>query len=126
MCSTVRQLVPNRGQERGDRPVDQDHLVLGVIDHVGQLLGEEPDVQRVQDRAHARDGQIGGHVGVVVPHERAHPVAPFDTQPGQRRRQAVGVFSELAEGDLLDVAGPVVGQHLCVAVHPTSVIGTGT
>ena len=43
----------------------RDHPVLGVVGDVGELVGEEPDVERVQHRAHAR--------------------APRSTPPGARR-----------------------------------------
>ena len=44
--------------ERQERAVDEDHLVLGVVDDVGQLIGEQPDVEGVQDPPGARRGEV--------------------------------------------------------------------
>ena len=38
--STVVSSSRDRGQQRDQRGVDDDHPVLGVVDHVGQLVGE--------------------------------------------------------------------------------------
>ena len=40
------------------RVVEKDDLVGGVVDNVGELLGEQPDVQRVGDAAGARWGKV--------------------------------------------------------------------
>ena len=44
------QLVDERPQEAHERPVDEDHLVLGVVHDVDELLGEQPQVERVEHR----------------------------------------------------------------------------
>ena len=49
----VRHLVGQRPQHPEQRPLDEDHLVVGVVDDVDELLGEEPDVERVQHPAGA-------------------------------------------------------------------------
>jgi hypothetical protein len=54
---------------------------------VADLIGREPDVQRVQHRAHGRDGQVGLEVLGVVPHERADPLVAVDAKRAQRVRQ---------------------------------------
>ena len=64
------QVRQHAGQQRDQRRVDDDHAVLGVVDDVDELLGEQPQVQRVQHRAHARHGEVGHQVLGVVPHER--------------------------------------------------------
>ena len=67
------QVAEHPGQQRDQRRVDDDHPVLGVVGDVDELLGEEPDVERVQHRAHARHREVGHQVLGVVPHERARP-----------------------------------------------------
>jgi hypothetical protein len=68
-----------------------DHLVARVPRRVDQLLGEEPDVQSVQDRTHRGHRQIGDEVPGVVPHERRRPLVTGDSDPGARRRPAARV-----------------------------------
>ena len=93
-------LVADPGEQRGDRAVDDDHLVLGVVHHVGQLLGEQPDVEGVEHRPHRGDRQVGLEVLLVVPGEGAHPVAGADAEPAQGRGQPLGARRHLGEGRL--------------------------
>ena len=74
------QLMADLGQQRAIEAIDDDHLVLGVVDHVGQLLGEQPDVEGVQHRAHAGHGQVGLEVMLVVPSKRSDPIAGTDPE----------------------------------------------
>ena len=61
-------------REQGQhRLVDEDDLVGGMIDDVGELFGEQPHVQRVQDAAGARGGKVQLEVAGAVPSERGHP-----------------------------------------------------
>ena len=90
--------------------------VLGVVDDVGQLLGREPDVQRVQHRPHAGDGEVGLQVALVVPAEGADPVALLDAEAGQGRRQLLGPGGHLGEGGRA-VPARLDGDDGAVAVH---------
>ena len=62
-----------RPQQAGERAVDEDDLVLGVVDDVGELLGEQPDVERVQHAAGARRREVQLEVARRVPAERGDP-----------------------------------------------------
>ena len=110
-----RALVAHLGQQRRHRGVDDDDLVLAVVNDVGQLLGEEPDVQRVEHRPHRGDGQIGLQVLLVVPGERPHPVRVAHPQAPQRGGQAFGPARHLGEGGA-PVTGGLDGDDLAVAV----------
>jgi hypothetical protein len=68
-----------------------------VIDDVCQLLGKEPEIQSVQHRAHAGDGEIAFHVFLRIPAKGADPVAPLDAQPLERGRQPFGPVAHLPE-----------------------------
>jgi hypothetical protein len=68
------------GEERQERGVDDDHPVLGVVGDVRHLLRGEPDVQRMDDRAHAGHGVVRLHVLLVVPHEGTDAVARADPE----------------------------------------------
>jgi hypothetical protein len=74
------QLRQDPRQQRDQRRVDDDHLVFGVPDDEHELLGEQPDVQRVQDGAHARHREVRDQVLRVVPHERADPLVAGDPE----------------------------------------------
>ncbi len=54
----VGERVEQRGEQRDDRAINKDHLVIGVVHDVGQLLREQPDVQRVQHSAGTWSSEI--------------------------------------------------------------------
>ena len=91
--------------------VDEDHLVLGVLDDELQVLREEPQVEGVQHRTGARDGEVELQVTGVVPGERRHPVARQDPQlpegvgqlgrPGAEVLVGVAVNAVFPPGDYL-------------------------
>ena len=113
--STVFSSSSTRASSGIERAVDDDDLVLGVVDDVGELLGEQPDVEGVQDRAHGRHGQVRLEVALVVPAERPHPVARTHPEPPERRRQLLGPAGHLGERRR-PVAVGLDGDHLAVAV----------
>ncbi len=54
----VGERVEQRGEQRDDRAINEDHFVVGVVHDVGQLLREQPDVQRVKHSAGTWSGEI--------------------------------------------------------------------
>ena len=92
------QVVLDGGQQRDERGVDDDATVLGVVDDVGQLVGREANVERVQHRAHGGDGEIGLEVALVVPAERADAVALLDAEAGQGSCELLGPDRHFGEG----------------------------
>ena len=73
-----RQLVGELFQQRHEGEVDDHHAVFGVIDDPGDLVGEQPRIDRVIDRADAEDAVPGFQVPPGVPGQRRHPVAELD------------------------------------------------
>ena len=69
-----------RREQTEQRAVDEDHLVVGVVDDVGELLGEQSDVQRVQDAPGARRGEVQLEVAGGVPPERRHAAVGRDAE----------------------------------------------
>ena len=65
-------------------------MVLRVGGDVGDLGRGEPDVQRVQHRAHGRHGQVRLEVLGVVPHEGADALVGVHAEAAQRIGQAGG------------------------------------
>ncbi len=116
------QLVADPGQQPGDGGVHDDDPVLGVVDDVGELFGEEPQVEGVEDRAHGGDREIGLEVGLVVPEEGADPVRVSDPEPAERLGQPLGPPGHLGEGggDRLAL-GPDDGHDPAVRVDRLAV-----
>ena len=88
-----------RGQQGEQRAVDEDHLVVGVVDDVGELLGEQPDVERVQDTPGARRGEVQLEVAGGVPRERRHPAVIGDAERVEHAAEAPGAVGPVAVGD---------------------------
>ena len=110
------ELVDVLGERVDERAVDEDHLVLRVVDHVDELLGEQPDVQGVQHGPHARRREVGLEVVLAVPGERRHPVAVAHPELAQPAAQPVDALAHLGVGR---ARRPVVRERhdLGVAVH---------
>jgi hypothetical protein len=68
-----------------------------VVRDVRNLIREQPDVQRVQHRAHGRYGEVRLHVLLVVPHEGADPLVAVDTERPQAMCQPRHVRGDLGE-----------------------------
>ena len=104
-------------EQRHQRVVYQDDLVLGVVGDIGELLLEQADVEGVEHRAHAGDAHVRLQVALRVPGERGDPIPVLDAESPQRAAQAVDAVAHLG---VAGARGPVVGErhHLAVAVHP--------
>ena len=80
------------------RPIDEDHLVVGVVDDVGELLGEQPDVERVQHSAGARRGEVQLEVAGGVPRERGDTTVGRDAEVVEHAAELAGPRRPLAVG----------------------------
>ena len=94
------EVVLDARQQRNERGIDDDAAVLGVVDDIRQLLGREPDVERVQHRPHAGDGEIRLEVALVVPAEGADAAIRPDAEPGEGGGQLLGPGGDLDEAGL--------------------------
>ncbi len=74
----VWQRAGNLTDQRDQRTVDHNHPVVGVVNDVGELLGEEPNVERVQHRTHGRDTEVTLQMLLMVPGERADTLISGD------------------------------------------------
>ena len=72
--------VDERPQQGEDRLVDEDDLVLGVVHDVGDLLGEQADVEGVHHPSAAGHAEVELEVPGGVPPERAHPPVGTHTE----------------------------------------------
>ena len=104
-------------EQRQEHRVGEQIAVLGVIDDVGDLVREQARVDRVADRADARDAVVELEMAMVVPGKGRDPVAHADLE---LRLERVGQLPD--PGAQLRIAGPVrrlvggAGDHLGLAV----------
>jgi hypothetical protein len=91
-------LAGERLEERDQRLVDEEDLVLSVLDDEFEVLREKPQVQRVQNGAHAWHGVIELEVPVVVPGQRRDAVARLHAKPLERPGEAVDAADHLSVG----------------------------
>src|SRR5262249_43159387 len=68
-------------QQRNDRLIYDDHLVLSVIDYVRKLFRKESEIQSVKNRTHARDCEISFEMFLSVPRERAYAITLLNAEP---------------------------------------------
>ena len=116
-----RRASPSRSRRRAarareQRAVDEDHLVLGVVDDVGELLGEQADVQRVQDAPGARRGEVQLQVAGAVPGERADAGVGGEAERVERAAEPAGALGPLARRS----CAPPVAVTVTIVFSPNS------
>ncbi len=67
--------------QRREAQVEEDDLVLGMVDDVAELIGEEARVDGVADGADAGDAEIELVMAVAVPGEGPDAIADADAEP---------------------------------------------
>ena len=82
-----RQPLGQRHQPRQQRGIDKQRHIGGIIQNIGDLVGKQPRIDRVQHRPHAGGSVIHLHMRRGVPAQRRHPLAAPNAQPGQGMRQ---------------------------------------
>ncbi len=105
------------GDERRKGEIEEDVFILGVIDDVDDLLGEEPRIDGVADRAHAGDGEIDLEMAEAVPGERADAIRLFDAEPDQRVGEPPGARMRVAIGVTVDRPFDRAGDDFGAAVE---------
>ena len=78
MRSMVGSLSAIFSSDRHEGQVDEHHAVLGMVDDPGDLVGEQPRVDRVVDRADAHDAVPGLDMPPGVPGQRRRRGRPLD------------------------------------------------
>jgi hypothetical protein len=96
----------------GEGLVDEQDLVLGVVGHVDQLFGEQPDVQRVQHPVGAGGGEVELEVAAGVPAERRDPAVAADAQGVENPAQPPRPIGPFAVGRRLLATGRDGDDHL--------------
>ena len=77
-----------------------------MVHDVLELLGEQPDVERVQHRADAGHREVGLEVLLDVPRERADAVAGLDPEPLQRGRELLDAIAATSRNEARRLPSP--------------------
>jgi len=96
------ELIRHRGQQGNQIFIDKDYFIFGVVDHVNQLIGEEPQIDGMQYRPAAGYSKIELKMAVIVPGKRTNPIAGLDIQQLEDICQPADPFIELS------VSNPVI------------------
>ena len=110
-----------RREQTEERAVDEDHLVIGVVHDVGQLLGEQTDVQGVEHSPGARRREVELEVTSRVPGEGRHPTLLGDPEVVEHSAEAAGALRPGGVGRPLAPSGHG-GHDLTVPVVLLSAI----
>ena len=101
--------------ERQDRPRPvgggNQRLRAAILDHIGDLIGRQHDVDRIDDRAEPSDRVIAHHPFPAVLGVERHPVAGGHAQPRQPGGEPAGQVVDLRIGE----APPAENQRRAVA-----------
>ena len=84
-----------QGEEVG---IDQDGLVVSVLQNEGQLLGRQPDIERVQDTARARNSEVRLKMPGAVPGQCPHGSRPIQLQVVEPMHEPLGAKTHLGVG----------------------------
>ena len=99
--------------QAGHRVVQEDHLVLGMVHDVAELLGEQSQVEGVGDPAGAWRGEVELQVAGGVPREGGHPTVLADAQVVQDAAESAGPLTPFGVADPF-APGRGGGHHLLV------------
>ena len=87
-------------EERGEVALEEDDLRAGVVEDVGDLVGCQADVDRVEHGARLDDAVVRLQQLVGVVGQERHPLARLDAEPEQGVGQAVRSFGVFPVGEL--------------------------
>jgi hypothetical protein len=112
----VRDLGGNRTDQPGEADIDEQHLIPGVIDDVGDVVRMQPRIDGVADRLHPRGGVVNLQMAIAVPGEGADPVLRADAQPLHHPHQPPGagfdIPPRIAVGGVFMRAGNDLGRPM--------------
>ena len=91
----ARELVLQLLQQGHEGEVEEEQAVFGVVDDVDDLVGEQPRIDGVIDRADPGDAVPGFQMPPGVPGERRHAVAEPDALALQALRHLQGARAHM-------------------------------
>ena len=89
-----------------------------MITNVGQLLGMQPWIDRMQDCAGSGNAVVRFQMPVAVPCQGCHPLALSHAEAVQRVRKALGALVAFAESVTVQVAFHAARDDLAATVVP--------
>ncbi len=102
--------------------IEEDVSVLGVIDDVLQLLGEQARVDRMQHPPRGGDAIVELEVTIGVPGERRDPVAGLEPERVERVGQPFRPRRDLGVGRAMDRAVGAARDDLAFAVPAGGIV----
>ena len=78
--------------------IEEQHPVLRVVDDIGQLIGKQARVDRVQDKARAGNAVVQLQMAAVVPGQCSDPVLRLQSQLIQRRAHSPRIAGDFGPG----------------------------
>jgi hypothetical protein len=121
----LRQARAQAFEKRNERQVEEQPAVLGMVDDIGQLIGEQPRIERVHDDAHAHEPVPDLGMAVGIPRHRPDHIAGADAEPagrgaGEHPGTTVEVLIAVAMNRSLD--GP---RHHLARAEPGGMVEDG-
>ena len=83
-----------RFQQRHDQDIREEDFVLCMIDDVSNLLRKQLWINGVAYHAASGNAVIELHVAIVVPGERANPIAKFCAERSEHLSELATAFGE--------------------------------
>ena len=89
--------------------VHDQETVAGMIRDVGDFIGMQAQIQRVQHAARDRHAEISLHVLGLIPQQRGHAVSAAQAKAGERIRQAARAPVQISPSGSRQASGPAGG-----------------
>jgi len=86
----------DRRQQRKEVAIDQQHIGLGVVESVENLLGIQAHIDRLQDGTHHRHGKEAFEIAMAIPVHDRHSVPGLDAEAGQPTGQTADPLTQRA------------------------------
>ena len=96
--------------------VEKNGLVLGIINHPGQLIGMQPRINRMQNHRCAAHAVVEHQMSIAIPGQCSNTVRGLQAHSGQRIGKSPGLARRLRPGGAIDLAINSPRYHLGVAV----------
>ena len=87
--------IPKLLVERQQAFVEDEHPVCRIVHDVGEIIGVQAKVQRVQDRPDRRNGEIRLEVFLARPRKGRHTIAGLDSEIVQGHSQPTNAVDDL-------------------------------
>ena len=110
------------GDQLGERNVEHQHAVAGVLHDPAELIGKQTRVQRVIDRADAGNAVPRLHMARGVPGQRGDTVAELDAVRVERSGHLARALGDRAVIGAFDGAFHTARYHFALGVIERGVI----